>query len=58
MKLKTQHQTIVTLRFFENLQYEQIAKILDVKEATLRVRLHRILNELRNNLQAVSEPEA
>jgi len=58
LKLTPQHQTIVTLRFFENLQYEQIAKILDVKEATLRVRLHRILNELRNNLQAVSEPEA
>jgi len=58
LKLKLQHQTIVTLRFFENLQYEQIAKILDVKEATLRVRLHRILNELRNHLQNVSDPEA
>ncbi|MHC4106041.1 MAG: RNA polymerase sigma factor, partial [Planctomycetota bacterium] len=40
LKLKPQHQTIVTLRFFENLQYGQIAQILDVKEATLRVRLH------------------
>jgi RNA polymerase sigma factor (sigma-70 family) len=58
LKLKPQHQTIVTLRFFENLQYEQIARILDVKEATLRVRLHRILNELRNNLQNVSDGEA
>ena len=58
LKLTPQHQTIVTLRFFENLQYEQIAKILDTKEATLRVRLHRILNELRNNLQAVIDPEA
>ncbi len=55
LKLKPQHQTIVTLRFFENLKYEQIAQILDVKEATLRVRLHRILNELRNNLQSVFE---
>ena len=58
LKLKLQYQTIVTLRFFENLQYEQIAEILDVKEATLRVRLHRILNELRNHLQNVSDPEA
>jgi RNA polymerase sigma-70 factor (ECF subfamily) len=56
-KLKPQHQTIVTLRFFENLQYEQIAQILNIKEATLRVRLHRILNELRNLLQSVIEPE-
>ena len=58
LKLKPQHQTIVTLRFFENLQYEQIAQIVDVKEATLRVRLHRILNELRNHLQSVIDPEA
>ena len=58
LKLKPQHQTIVTLRFFENLKYEQLAKILNVKEATVRVTLHRILNELRNHLQSVIEPEA
>jgi RNA polymerase sigma-70 factor (ECF subfamily) len=57
LKLKPQHQTIVTLRFFENLQYEQIAKILDIKEATLRVRLHRILNKLRYHLQTFSDGE-
>ncbi len=55
LKLKPQHQTIVTLRFFENLKYEQIAQILNVKEATVRVTLHRILNELRNHLQSVLE---
>ena len=55
LKLKPQHQTIVTLRFFENLKYEQIAQILNVKEVTVRVTLHRILNELRNNLQNVFE---
>jgi len=53
LKLKPQHQTIVTLRFFENLKYEQIAQVLNVKEVTVRVTLHRILNELRNNLQSV-----
>lgn len=53
LKLKPQHQTIVTLRFFENLPYEQIAKIVDVKETTLRVMLHRILNQLRNHLKSV-----
>lgn len=57
LKLKPQHQTIVTLRFFENLQYEQIAQILDVKEATVRVTLHRILNELRNHLSTVIDGE-
>jgi len=57
LKLKPQHQTIVTLRFFENLKYEQLAKILNVKEATVRVTLHRILNELRNHLRAVIDGE-
>ena len=57
LKLKPQHQTIVTLRFFENFSYEQIAQILDVKEATLRVTLHRILNQLRNQLQTVFDGE-
>jgi RNA polymerase sigma-70 factor (ECF subfamily) len=57
MKLRAQHQTIVTLRFFQNLRYEQIAQILNTKEATLRVSMHRILNELRNNLQTVNDGE-
>ena len=57
LKLKPQHQTIVTLRFFENFSYEQIAQILDAKEATLRVTLHRILNQLRNQLQTVFDGE-
>jgi len=57
LKLKPQHQTIVTLRFFENFSYEQIAQILNVKEATLRVTLHRIINQLRNQLQTVFDGE-
>jgi len=57
LRLKPQHQTIVTLRFFENFSYQQIAQILDVKEATVRVTLHRILNQLRNQLQTVYDGE-
>jgi RNA polymerase sigma-70 factor (ECF subfamily) len=57
LKLKPQHQTIVTLRFFENLRYEQIAQILNVKEATLRVTLHRILDKLRKHLLIVFDGE-
>lgn len=57
LKLKPQHQTIVTLRFFEDLQYEQIAQILSIKEATLRVTLHRILDKLRKHLLTVSDGE-
>lgn len=57
LKLKPKHQTIVTLRFFENLRYEQIAQILNVKEATLRVTLHRILSKLRKHLLTVFDGE-
>jgi RNA polymerase sigma-70 factor (ECF subfamily) len=57
LKLQPQHQTIVTLRFFENLPYEQIAQTLNVNEATLRVTLHRILNQLRNHLISVFDGE-
>ena len=57
LRLKPRHQTIVTLRFFENFSYQQIAQILDVKEANVRVTLHRILNKLRNQLQTVYNGE-
>jgi RNA polymerase sigma-70 factor (ECF subfamily) len=57
LRLKPKHQTIVTLRFFENFSYEQIAQILDVKEANVRVTLHRILNKLRNQLKTVFDGE-
>ena len=58
MKLKPEHQTIITLRFFENMKFEQIAEILDAREATVRVTLHRILGKLRKHLQAAFEGEA
>ncbi len=58
LKLEPKHQTIVTLRFFENLPYEQIAQILNVKDATLRVTVHRILEKLRSHLQTVKDAEA
>jgi RNA polymerase sigma-70 factor (ECF subfamily) len=57
LRLKPQHQTIVTLRFFEDFSYEQIAQVLKVKEVTLRVMLHRILNQLRSQLQTVFDGE-
>ena len=57
LKLRPEHQTIITLRFFENLEFEQIAKILDARPATLRVTLHRILTKLRNHLQTVLDGE-
>ncbi|MHC4460317.1 MAG: RNA polymerase sigma factor [Planctomycetota bacterium] len=57
LKLKPEHQTIITLRFFENLEFEQIGQILNAREATVRVTLHRILTKLRNHLQTVLDGE-
>jgi RNA polymerase sigma factor (sigma-70 family) len=57
LKLKPKHQTIITLRFFENLEFEQIAKIMNAREATVRMTLHRILKKLRNHLQAFVDGE-
>jgi RNA polymerase sigma-70 factor (ECF subfamily) len=51
LKLRAEHQTIITLRFFENMEFKQIAKIINAREATVRVTLHRILNKLREHLQ-------
>jgi len=57
LKLKPKHQTIITLRFFENLEFEQIGKIINAREATVRVMLHRILKKLRNHLRAIVDGE-
>ena len=57
LRLKSQEQTIITLRFFENMPYEQIAGILNIKDTTLRVVVHRIINKLRNDLENVFDKE-
>jgi len=57
LKLKPEHQTIVMLRFFEKLNYEEIGQIINAREATVRVTLHRILNKLRESLQSVFNGE-
>ena len=50
LKLKPKEQTIVTLRFFENLGFDRIAAITNLKESSVRVTLHRSLKKLRNYL--------
>ena len=56
-RLKPKYQTIVTLRFFENMEFEEIGKIINAKGNTVRVMLHRILEKLRRHLQAVLDRE-
>lgn len=49
--LSDKDQNIITLRFFEKLKHQEIAEILNQKEGTVKVRLHRALAKLRTNLQ-------
>jgi RNA polymerase sigma-70 factor (ECF subfamily) len=55
LRLKPKHQTIIILRFFENLEFEQIATIIKAKPSTVRVTLHRILRKLRSHLQSIMD---
>lgn len=42
---------LVVLRFFEELSFEEISMVLDKKAGALRVRTHRILETLREDLE-------
>lgn len=42
---------IIVLRYFEDLTMIEIAKILKIKEGTLRVKIHRVLKELKEILE-------
>lgn len=57
MKLTRQEQTIVTLRFFERVDFAEIGRITGVRESTLRVKLYRSLKKLRTNLTAYMDGE-
>ena len=49
-RLKPRQQTLITMRFFEGLSYEQIAGILHRRPGTLRVMTARALDKLRKLL--------
>ncbi len=50
-KLEAKDALLVELYFFENKKYSEIAAILQVKETTLRSRLHRVLKKLKGYWQ-------
>ncbi len=50
-QLKPEHQTILTLRFFENMDYDEIARVVNTRPATIRVTLHRTLRRLQEVLR-------
>jgi RNA polymerase sigma factor (sigma-70 family) len=48
--LRPERRAVVVLRYYEDLQPAEIAKLLDWREATVRSRLHRALADLRREL--------
>lgn len=59
--LKPRYQTIITLRFFENLKLTEIAEVLGSSDGTIRSQLARALAKLQKKINAsrqeVSENE-
>ncbi len=54
-QLKPEHQTLLTLRYFENMDYEEIGRVVDARPATIRVTLHRTLRRLQEVLRSEEE---
>jgi RNA polymerase sigma-70 factor (ECF subfamily) len=50
LMLKPEEQAIVTMRFFENLKTEEIAKVFDTSESTVRSKLSRAIEKLRKHI--------
>jgi RNA polymerase sigma-70 factor (ECF subfamily) len=50
-ELKPEHQTILTLRFFENMDFDEIGRVVNARPATIRVTLHRTLRRLHEVLR-------
>jgi RNA polymerase sigma-70 factor (ECF subfamily) len=50
LALKPRYQTIITLRFFENLKLTEIAEVLGSSPGTIRSQLARALAKLRKKL--------
>jgi RNA polymerase sigma-70 factor, ECF subfamily len=48
--LPLKYQTVISLYYWQNLNYEQIAKVMDVPVGTVRTWLHRAKQELRSKL--------
>ena len=49
-KLNSKLKTVIILRFFENLKIEEIASITNTNISTVKSRLYKGLNEMRNNI--------
>ena len=54
-ELKPRYQTIITLRFFENLKLTEIAEVLASNQGTIRSQLARALTKLRKKISITQQ---
>lgn len=54
-KLLPEEQTVITLRFFEDMKLDQIAEVLGESLSTIKSRLYRTLKKLRLDLEITEE---
>lgn len=54
-KMDMEKRELLILCRFQKLKYREIAEILNISEAAVKVRMHRALNELRNNFLQIDE---
>jgi len=50
-KLPVERKALIMLRYSEDFSIPQIAEVLDIPEGTVKSRLHRIVNELRQIME-------
>ncbi|WP_051280436.1 RNA polymerase sigma factor [Anaerovorax odorimutans] len=55
LKLKECERTVIILRDYEGLSYEDIGGIMELTETVVKVRIYRARNKLRKLYEAVSE---
>ena len=55
LELRPRYQTIIALRFFENLKLTEIAEVLGSSDGTIRSQLARALGKLRKKLGAFQQ---
>lgn len=56
-RLSEEHRTIVVLKDLDGLRYEEIAEILQIPIGTVRSRLHRARESLRDHLRTILDEE-
>jgi RNA polymerase sigma-70 factor (ECF subfamily) len=49
--LETDDQQIIILRFFEDMQFDEIAKVIGKESGAIRVKVHRLMEVLRQKLE-------